>query len=154
LMPRKSLEGRSVVSSRKASGGGHAPPRDMTPPAKALWRRIILSKPYDWFDPGSLVLLAQYCELAVQSDLLVARRRELDLPSPDENLPISVDSALAEALERRISSHVMMLTNLATKLRLSVQSAVRRDDGRLDEKRPGAHRLLGGNVTRLGPRGA
>ena len=73
---------------------------------------------------------------------------------PGDELYRLVNNEAEEALERRISSHVLMLTNLATKLRLSVQSAVRRDDGRLDEKRPGAHRLLGGNVTRLGPRGA
>jgi hypothetical protein len=86
------------------------------------------------------VLLQQYCEVAVGQDRLFDRLRAVTAAG-------ELESAAAEALERRLATGVKALTVLATKLRLSVQTRLRYDAGRLDEKGPPAHRLLGGNVA-------
>src|SRR3712207_2304048 len=103
-MPRKSLENRVIVAPRVAPEQGHPPPRGMTPAAKGLWRRIVKSKPHDRFDAGSLVLLRQCCEIAVEADLRVARRRGMDRSALADGPRDPAVDQQAEALERRISA--------------------------------------------------
>ena len=48
-----------------------------------------------------------------------------------------------------MDSHQHAAISLATKLRLTIQSALRGDGGQLDERGTGNAPLLGGNVTRF-----
>jgi hypothetical protein len=86
--------------------------------AKALWRRIVNTKPYDYFEPAAQELLAEFCELAITQrlNLEVLRRDPLD---PERQ-------RCAARLQSTINS-------LAVKLRLSPSSVLSKKDGRLTE---------------------
>lgn len=100
------------------------------------------AKPLGWFDPGSLLLLETYCAT-------FARLREL-LALLDETPPGEKGAAY---LEQRIMGLNGSCATLATKLRLTVQSAVDRKSRMLDEVGPGEEAasdpLLGGKVVKL-----
>ena len=140
-MPRASAEGRAA-SAYRAGVKRPAAPDWLTPDAADHWRRIIGSKPLGWFDEGSLPLLAQYCE-----GLVLARQLAMHLANTD---PAEKGR---QALEVRFMGLNGSCLQLATKLRLTVQSAVDRKSRMLDESGPGeeaaADPLLGGKVVRL-----
>lgn len=140
-MPRASAESRAAAALR---AGGHRPepPDWLTAEARGHWRRIVASKPLGWFDAGSLPLLAQYCATLV-------RARELAELLAEG----AADQKGQQQLEVRLMGMNGSCLNLATKLRLSVQSAVDRKSRLLDESGPGeevaADPLLGGKVVAL-----
>jgi hypothetical protein len=102
----------------------------------------VAAKPLGWFDPGSLPLLAQYCATLVRARELAEM---LTVIAPDEKG--------AQALEVRLMGVNGSCLALATKLRLTTQSAVDRRSRMLDEVGPGeeaaADPLLGGKVVKL-----
>jgi hypothetical protein len=140
-MPRASAEGRAATAHR-AGGRRPDPPDWLSVEARAHWRRIVSEKPLGWFDAGSLPLLAQYCATLVRAqelaELLVAG---------------AADQKGQQQLEVRLMGMNGSCLSLATKLRLSVQSAVDRKSRMLDESGPGeevaSDPLLGGKVVRL-----
>ena len=133
-MPRLSADARAAAAFR--TGGHRPPPRGLCPRARAIWRAIVLERPVDWFDAGSAPLLRIYVVLAAYAEQL-----EVRLVAGDRR-------ALGELVR---TSRTM--TTLAVKLRLSVQSTVRRDAGMLDERLPvpagPLSRLLGGRAFRV-----
>lgn len=140
-MPRASAEGRAATAYR-AGAKRPAPPAWLLPEAAATWRQIVGAKPLGWFDAGSLPLLAQYCATLV-------RAREL----AEQLVVVPPREKGAQALEVRLMGVNGSCATLATKLRLSVQSAVDRKSRMLDEAGEGeeaaADPLLGGKVVRL-----
>lgn len=44
------------------------PPEDLTSEEATVWAHVTATKPGDWWDAGSMPLLAQYCRAVVQSD--------------------------------------------------------------------------------------
>ena len=140
-MPRASAEARAAAAQR-AGGKRQQPPEWLSDEARAHWRRIVAAKPLGWFDDGRLPLLAEYCETLVRARQLAERLAEVP---PDEKG--------AQALEVRLMGVNGSCLSLATKLRLSVQSAVDRRSRMLDESGPGEEAagdpLLGGKVVRL-----
>ena len=129
-MPRLSAEARAAAGFR--SGGHRPPPKHLSAAAKAHWRAIVADKPLDWFDAGNRGLLSLYCTLLAYCD-------RLD--------PLVAEGDVAAVKEYRKTSAT--LTTLATKLRFSVQSCVRRDSGKLSERGTGLSPHLGGDVLRL-----
>jgi hypothetical protein len=140
-LPRASAEGRAAATYR-AGAKRPASPEWLTEEAAEHWRGIVASKPLGWFDAGSLPLLAQYCE-----GLVLARQLAVTLANTDPT------EKGRQALEVRFMGLNGSCLALATKLRLSVQSAVDRKSRMLDESGPGeaaaADPLLGGKVVRL-----
>jgi hypothetical protein len=134
LMARQSAEARSAAAFRAGGTPRPAPPH-LSKPAAELWAAITASKPADWFDAGSAVLLESYCELAVQGRALarhLARLRAADA-WPE-----------AAGVERRFAALSARLTTLASKLRLSVQSVVAVQARKLAERgTPAARRRNG-----------
>jgi hypothetical protein len=120
-------------------------PKHLTKLAARVWQEIVLSKPVDWFDPGSLILLENYCELAVQARAIVKSQQNLRRTG--------AGLRYAEELERRHTRITGTLTTLATKLRLSVQWLITRQSRKITEqgqqprgaKRPDT--LLGGQAV-------
>ena len=94
------------------------PPADLTAEEAAVWARTTATKPGDWWDAGSLPLLAQYCRAVAQSDVvadLVNRTSQAMLEDPDELGRYKELRKIQNALSAEISS-------LATKMRLTQQS--------------------------------
>ena len=130
-MPRLSADERAGAAFR--AGIAHpTPPKDMPAEAKKLFREIVECRPADFFGPGSLELLATFCRLSiVQRGLVAAAEADPDAVGKAQKLGV-------------------FLNVTAAKLRLTVQSASRVGEGKLDEKRPRAPSgLLGGNVAEL-----
>lgn len=136
-MPRKSPE--SVSASLQRPGGRHPePPADLLAEAADLWNEIVLDRPADFFRPGSLELLAQFCRLSVVQRFNIAAL-EADPGNADLIAPVV-----------RLGAH---LTTLAVKLRISIQTASRHGEKKTDERGPGkaaADGLLGGHAVGSG----
>jgi hypothetical protein len=139
-LPRQSAEARSAAVWRE--GGQHPqPPKHLSRAAKAVWHEIVDCRPVDFFQPGSLHLLEQLCVM------VVASRKIADLVEQD---PLNKGAADAyTAYVQRCAMHCQ-------KLRLSIQSALRTESGKLDEKEPSGRGkrvkddvLFGSNVVRF-----
>lgn len=64
-----------------------APPADLSPEEATVWARVVATKPSDWWDAGSVPILAQYARACVQSDMVAGLVRTVSqalLSDPDE----------------------------------------------------------------------
>jgi hypothetical protein len=98
-------------------------PTEFSPEAAAIWREVVSSRPVDFFDGGSLRLLGQYCRQMAVADRLSA---ELDATA------VSSDTMTGKI--KRLAALSASCTTLATKLRISIQSAVHCQSGKISEK--------------------
>lgn len=95
-----------------------SPPADLSQDESAVWARVAATKPGDWWDAGSVPLLAQYVRATVQSELVAELVRSVGqnmLADPDEMGRYKELRKIQAALSGEISS-------LATKMRLTQQS--------------------------------
>jgi hypothetical protein len=132
-MPRASVESKSAALWR--SGSKHPlPPKTLSREAKTVWKEIVTARPADFFAPGSLHLLEQFC-VATVAARQVARSIQID-PTADTDI---------------YAKYMTLCAGHAQKLRISVQSGVDRHSRTLDEKEPEAERpgLLGGRNLRV-----
>jgi hypothetical protein len=109
----------------------------MSAAAKTVWREIMDDRPVDWFRPGSLELLEQFCEVVVQQR---NKLRDLRKAPPED---------YADVL-KATKDLAAMSTLLATKLRITVIADVHPRSGKIAEKGDAAtapDRLLGGNAV-------
>ena len=137
-MPRHSAEERSAAAWRVRAGHPDAPGY-LSREAKKLWRSIIEARPPDYFQPGSLQLLEQFCETMVSQRVAMAdMARMRESGDPD---------ALALAV-RMVKDLSGIVNATAVKLRISVQTEVDRKSGKLEEREPlpTKHALIGGSV--------
>jgi hypothetical protein len=127
-MPRISPAAR-VAAAWRSGGEKPGPPQGMSPQARRIWQEIVADRPADWFRPGSLQLLRQFCEVSVAQHAALA-----DLTAaPDD------DDVVA-----RVKTLAGILNATSIKLRLSVQADVDRRSRRVDEREASADVLLGG----------
>ena len=138
-MPRHSAEERSAAAWR--SGSAHpAAPKYLSRDARKLWREVVEARPVDFFAPGSLQLLEQFCETMVTQRIALAEMaRAAELNDPDR---------LAKAT-RVMKDLATVINNTAVKLRLSIQSALRTESRKNDERENVKSSLLGGGVINL-----
>jgi hypothetical protein len=52
------------------------PPADLSVEEAQVWGRVAATKPGDWWDAGSIPLLAQYCRATVQAELIADLLRQ------------------------------------------------------------------------------
>lgn len=133
-MPRKSAEALSAAHFRTA-GKRPEPPAELSEGAKARWRSIVGCRAPDYFQAGSLDLLALFVMHAE-----AAYRAGLQLQdTPD-------DDALSKLMDR----HTGKAASLAIKLRIttSAEHGGRKaaDQGIRDEKGTPLNGLLGGHA--------
>lgn len=88
----------------------------MLKPAKELWREIVADRPIDFFRPGSLDMLEQFCQTTIEQ-----RRVLLEIGRARVGIGDYLD------LQKMAARYSVMLTTLGSKLRLTVQADV---DGR------------------------
>lgn len=109
------------------------PPEDLSPEECEVWSRVTATKPSEWWDAGSVPLLAQYCRAVVQSELvagLVASTGKAMLTDPDELGRYKELRKIQGALSGE-------MTSLATKMRLTQQSRYNAKSGDTASKKGG-----------------
>lgn len=95
-----------------------APPADLTAEEANVWAQVVATKPGEWWDAGSIPLLAQYCRATVQAELvggLVAKVGQAMLTDPDELGRYKELRKIQSALSGEI-------TTLARSMRLTQQA--------------------------------
>ncbi len=115
-MPRQSADARSAAAYR-AGAEGPPPPKRLGKETAAEWRKIVASKPADWFDAGAQILLEQYVTVVVHERAIWAEIHRLE----GEKEPDETEIA---RFERRACKLVQLMCRLASSLRLSVQASV------------------------------
>ena len=133
---RKSAAGLAVVApfpDRLAQ-----PPDDLTAEQAAIWAQIVATKPADWWDAGSLPLLAAYCRAAVESvrvgEMVEATsRRLMDADGQDQ---LGVYKELRK-IQAALSSE---MTGLGRQMRLTQQAKYRADAASVASDKAGAKR--------------
>jgi hypothetical protein len=88
-------------------------------------------RPVDFFAPGSLQLLEQFCTASV------AQRENMKL--------LEINPADDKAVDRLVKLGTLLNTT-AQKLRLSIQSALRIESRKNEEREPEVSDLLGGGI--------
>ena len=126
---RKSADAVAAESFR--SGGSYPKaPSDLSEQEVELWNQIVYSRAVDFFKPGSLSLLKDFVRLVTIQDINFQRLSE----EPDDPTLIG-----------NVTKVSGTLTTLGTKLRLTIQSASRVGEAKLQEEGPGQmSTLLGG----------
>lgn len=129
-MPRSSAD--EIAAAVWREGGRHPqPPKHLARDARAVWREIVESRPVDFFAPGSLHLLEQFCVTVIAQRHISAR--------------LQADPGDLETAKLHKEYGTLSAT-LATKLRLSIQSALRTESGKNSERAPALGGLLGGEA--------
>jgi len=99
------------------------PPADLSVEEAQVWARVAATKPGDWFDAGSIPLLAQFCRATVQAELiadLVRQTASSMLTDPGQLGTYKELRKIQGALSGEINS-------LARAMRLTQQSRYRAD---------------------------
>jgi hypothetical protein len=95
-----------------------APPADLSVEEAEVWSRVAATKPGDWWDAGSIPLLAQYCRATVQAELIA------DLVRQVGSAVLTDANKLGEYKELRKIQGALSgeITTLARSMRLTQQS--------------------------------
>jgi hypothetical protein len=122
----------------RADPAARIPPKALSPRAKAIWRDIVKAKPLDWFDGGSLGLLADHCETQARLEECWAGLRRL---------PVGCREARMYLDEVKV-----LRPNYATSsrlLRLTVSAGIERQAAKAAESAPEAQgeTLIGGEAA-------
>jgi phage terminase small subunit len=117
-MARMSPEGRSAAAYL-AGGSLPRPPAHLSKRAAAIWREITRSRPCDYFRPGSLNLLANFCQLAACQEIYMR-----DLAADPRNYE----------LQHVVCKVAGVMNSVATKLKLTPSAVHDRKAGILTEK--------------------
>ena len=130
-MPRSSPEAVAAASWRQ--GGHHPqPPRHLGKQERQIWREIVECRAVDFFEPGSLHLLEEFCTA------IVAQRGVAKVIAAD---PMNGEAAAL------FTKYGALTATLAQKLRLSIQSALRTESRKNEERLPASAPLLGGEAV-------
>jgi hypothetical protein len=99
------------------------PPADLSVEEAQVWGRVAATKPGDWWDAGSIPLLAQYCRATVQAELLA------DLVRQTASAMLSDPSQLGTYKDLRKLQAALSaeMSSLARAMRLTQQSRYRAD---------------------------
>lgn len=100
-----------------------APPSDLSTEEADVWARVSATKPGDWWDAGSVPLLAQYCRATVQAEMIA------DLVRQTASTMLTDPSQLGTYKELRKIQGALSgeITSLARSMRLTQQSRYRAD---------------------------
>ena len=117
-------------------------PADLSAEQAEVWASVVVTKPGDWFDAGSIPLLAAYCRAVVES------RKVAALVESMTPAMLLLDDGLARYKElRKIQAALSGEVNtLARAMRLTQQAKYRADAAAVaDKKASGArpwHRVI------------
>ena len=110
----------------------------MSKGAKKIWLEIVGERPVDYFRSGARTLLAQFCEMAA---------------TQEENMAMMRADPLNPEFQKLVRDMGNSLNMTAAKLRLSIQTNYRPDNGKMAEKEASPEgkdaMLYGSNVVRF-----
>jgi hypothetical protein len=100
-----------------------APPADLSVDESEVWARVVATKPGDWWNAGSVPLLAQFCRATVQAEMIA------DLVRQTASSMLSDPSQLGTYKELRKIQGALSgeINTLARAMRLTQQSQYRAD---------------------------
>lgn len=116
-MPRQSPDQRKASRNKNYILRPDAPP-SLAGKSRDLWQSIVGCRPADFFAPGNLQLLEKYCLLSVLADDALTR----------------IDDDIETVKRYKLLND--MCIALATKLRLTIQSALRGDNSKNRDRVP------------------
>src|SRR5580765_4503698 len=122
-MPRRHSAEERAGSFYRSGGTPAKPPRGMSPAGRGIWRKIIASKPIDWFDADQLESLAGHCEVRAKYNELARRLASEDVASKAFR-EIAIPLKWMGATEGASGGH----------LRLTVQNTADRKDTKNSER--------------------
>ena len=98
-------------------------PADLTPDQAEVWASVVVTKPSDWFDAGSVPILAAYCRAVVESRKVAALVESMtaDMLLLDDGLKRYKD---LRRLQAELAGEV---NTLARAMRLTQQAKYRAD---------------------------
>ena len=108
-------------------------PKELMDEEVEIWQSVVDSRPADWFSPGNVPLLTQYCRHVIQ-----ARRIAEWIEKAPENPKLKIiDYDRLLKMQRDESAIIAML---ATKMRLAQQSLTNHRGNTISQKAPKAFR--------------
>ena len=108
-----------------------APPADLSAEEAEVWGRVVATKPGDWWDAGSIPLLAQFCRATVQAEMVAEQVRQCGaamLTDPDQLGTYKELRKIQAGLTGEINS-------LARAMRLTQQSRYRADKASTESRK-------------------
>ena len=122
-------------------GERHQPPPGLTPAQAATWRKIVATKPAEWFSEDSHALLEQYCRCKATLDVLERRveRLQTALDDAGDDASPHAEGHLIELLKAR-GKEAAMLNAYARSMRLTQQSRIKAETAGTADKRAGGAR--------------
>jgi hypothetical protein len=121
-------------------GQRYEPPPELTDEQAQVWRKVVATKPSDWFTADSHPLLAAYCRQVVTINLLSV---QIDAYESDPLQPKQIP--LYDKLLRMRAAEVKSLVTLATAMRitqysrLKAETAATQANNAGDADKPWAH---------------
>lgn len=100
-------------------GARRLPPKELTKPQAAIWRKLTATLPEDYFGPDTLPLLTTYCRHVASMEVLALRIDAIEAAGGD-------DPEYAGLLKTRAQESAVLL-RLAQAQRLTQQSRYRAD---------------------------
>jgi hypothetical protein len=137
-MPRISAEARSAAAFL-AGGERPMPPARIHAPAREIWSAIVADRPVDFFRPSHLGMLESFCQITVEQRRIVLCLAKTRVGTGDY-----------VTMQKLAARNTIMLTTLASKLRISAQADVDGRSKKLEERGGGEKtndRLLGGKAV-------
>jgi len=112
------------------------PPDDLTTEQATVWASVVVTKPADWFDAGSVPILAAYCRAVVESRKIAALVEGMTADM------LLLDDGLTRYKElRKIQGALAGEVNtLARAMRLTQQAKYRADAAFAAEKKASTER--------------
>jgi hypothetical protein len=91
------------------------PPHDLSDEEVEVWSAVVNSEPADWFSPGNVPLLSQYCRHTIHARRIAEL---IERATADPDLPVSAYDRLLKMQDRESRA----IASLATKMRISQQA--------------------------------
>ncbi len=100
-----------------------APPADLSVEETEVWSRVAATKPGDWWDAGSVPLLAQFCRATVQAEMVADLVRQCGSAMLTDPGQLGTYKELRK-IQGALSGEI---TTLARSMRLTQQAKYRAD---------------------------
>jgi hypothetical protein len=120
-MPRRSAEAVSA-SLWRAGVTPPSPPKDLSPAAQKIWRKLANSRPGDWLDPAAQEMLRRLCRTLVSADQV------------HDQLDAAAGTPKAAELIKQLAQLNSSVKAMMVALRLTPQTTIDRHGGQRTER--------------------
>lgn len=107
------------------------PPADLSAEESEVWSRVVATKPGDWWNAGSVPLLAQYCRATVQAEMVAELVRQCGSAMLADSEQLGTYKELRK-IQAGLSGEI---NSLARAMRLTQQSQYRADKAATESRK-------------------